>query len=165
MLSILQNKGAPNKNRILFLLVMALLLISGFLLFNAPKQTEFFYVKFPSGGVLKAEVADTPEKLLFGLAFRNALPPNEAMIYIFENSGLHRVWTKEFQFPVDVIWVDESKIVVHIVERALPCSERQCPWYGPPPQDARYIVEANAGFVDQAKIKIGAQVTFTLLVS
>jgi len=57
------------------------------------------------------------------------------------------------------------EIVVHIVENALPCSERQCPWYGPPPQDARYIVEANAGFVEQAKVKIGTQVTFTLLVS
>jgi len=165
MLSILQNKGVPNKNRILFLLVMALLLISGFLLFNAPKQTEFFYVKFPSGGVLKAEVADTPEKLLFGLAFRNALPPEVGIVYIFEDSGLHRVWTKEFQFPVDMVWVDESKIVVHIVERAPPCRDSQCPWYGPPPQDARYIVEANAGFVEQAEVKVGDKVLFSLGIS
>lgn len=165
MVSFLQSKGVPSKKRIVFLLVMALFLISGALLFNAPEQTEVINVNFPSGRVLKAEVADTPEKLLFGLAFRNVLPPGEGMIYIFENSGLHRVWTKEFQFPVDVIWVDESKVVVHIVKGALPCNERQCPWYGPPPQDARYIVEANAGFVDQAKVQIGAQVTFTLLVS
>ncbi|GJL58721.1 MAG: hypothetical protein NPIRA03_15780 [Nitrospirales bacterium] len=165
MLSFLQSKGGPSKKRIVFLLVMALFLISGALLFNAPEQTQVINVNFPSGGVLKAEVADTPEKLLFGLAFRNVLPPDEGMIYIFEDSGLHRVWTKEFQFPVDVIWVDESKIVVHIVERAPPCNESQCPWYGPPPQDARYIVEANAGFVDQAKVQLGAQVTFTLLVS
>ena len=89
---------------------MALLLISGALLFNSPGQTQLITVKFPNGAHLKSEVADTPEKLLFGLAFRPSLPQNEAMLYIFGESGPHRVWTKEFQFPVDVIWIDESKI-------------------------------------------------------
>ena len=78
-------------------------------------------MKFTSGAVLKSEVADTPEKLLFGLAFRPVLPEEEAMLYIFGESGPHRVWTKEFQFPVDIIWVDESKIVVHVEKNVPPC--------------------------------------------
>jgi hypothetical protein len=165
MLSFLQSKGMGDKKRIIFLLIMALFLISGALLFNAPEQTQVININFPGGAVLKAEVADTPEKLLFGLAFRNVLPPDEGMVYIFEESGLHRVWTKEFQFPVDVIWVDESKIVVHVVEKALPCIESRCPWYGPPPLGARYVIEANAGFVEQAKVAIGAQLKFTMYIS
>jgi hypothetical protein len=165
MLSFLRLKGAADRKRIFFLLVMALLLISGALLFNAPEQMQVININFPGGGVLKAEVADTPEKLLFGLAFRNVLPPGEGIVYIFEESGPHRVWTKEFQFPVDVIWVDESKVVVHVVEKVPPCLESRCPWYGPPPQDARYIIEANAGFVEQTKVALGAQLKFTLFVS
>ncbi len=165
MLSFLRLKGVGDKKRIFFLLVMALLLISGALLFNAPEQTQVININFPGGAVLKAEVADTPEKLLFGLAFRNVLPSDEGMVYIFEESGPHRVWTKEFQFPIDVIWVDESKIVVHVVEKAPPCIESRCPWYGPPPQNARYVIEANAGFVEQAKVAIGAQLKFTMYVS
>ena len=165
MLAFLRFNGVPDKKRIFFLLVMALLLISGALLFNAPEQTQVININFPGGAVLKAEVADTPEKLLFGLAFRNILPPDEGMVYIFGESGPHRVWTKEFQFPVDVIWVDESKFVVHVVENAPPCIESRCPWYGPPSQDARYIIEANAGFVEQAKVVIGSQLKFTLFVS
>jgi len=165
MLSFLRLKGVADKKRIFFLLVMALLLISGALLFNAPEQTQVININFPGGVALRAEVADTPEKLLFGLAFRNVLPPGEGMVYIFGESGPHRVWTKEFQFPVDVIWVDESKVVVHVVEKAPPCIESRCPWYGPPPRDARYIIEANAGFVEQANVAIGSQLTFTLFVS
>lgn len=165
MLSFLRLKGVGDKKRIFFLLVMALLLISGALLFNAPEQTQVININFPGGAVLKAEVADTPEKLLFGLAFRNVLPPDEGMVYIFAESGPHRIWTKEFQFPVDVIWVDESKIVVHVVEKAPPCTASRCPWYGPPPQDARYVIEANAGFVKQAKVVIGAHLKFTMYVS
>ncbi len=165
MLGFFTTKGAPDKKRIFFLIIMALLLISGALLFNSPGQTQTINVTFPSGAVLKSEVADTPEKLLFGLAFRESLPVDEAMLYIFEESGPHRVWTKEFQFPIDVIWVDESKVVVHVVENAPPCVKGKCQWYGPPPRDARYIIEANSGFVKRAKVDLGNQLKFTLFVS
>lgn len=152
----------PNRKRLIFLVVMSLMLISGALLFNRPEQTQFIQVSFPNGTVLEAEVADTPEKLLFGLAFQESLPPNHGMLYIFDQSGPHRVWTKEFRIPIDVIWVDESKVVVHVLEHAEPCSLDPCPWYGPPPRNARYVIETNAGFVRQEQIEPGTQLKFTL---
>ncbi len=164
MLSFLKLQDGTNKKRIFFLVIMALLLISGALLFNAPGQTQVINVNFPSGALLKSEVADTPEKLLFGLAFRPVLPEEEAMLYIFGESGPHRVWTKEFQFPVDIIWVDESKIVVHVEKNVPPCFDNPCTWYGPPPKDARYILEANAGFIAREKVAVGHQLKFTLFI-
>jgi len=164
MLSFLKLQDGTNKKRIFFLVIMALLLISGALLFNSPGQTQVINVKFPNGTLLKSEVADTPEKLLFGLAFRPVLPEDEAMLYIFGESGPHRVWTKEFQFPVDVIWVDESKIIVHLEKDVPPCSENPCTWYGPPPNDARYILEANAGFISREKVAVGNQLKFSLFI-
>jgi len=164
MLSFLKLPEGTNKKRIIFLVLMALLLISGALLFNSPGQTQVINVNFPSGAFLKAEVADTPEKLLFGLAFRPVLPEEEAMLYIFGESDLHRVWTKEFQFPVDIIWVDESKIVVHLEKNVPPCSNNPCTWYGPPPNDARYILETNAGFIAREKVALGNQLKFTLFI-
>jgi uncharacterized protein len=164
-LDLFQSGGAPKKGRLLFLIVMAFLLITGALMFNAPEDTQVISIAFPNGKVLNAEVANTPEKLLFGLAFRSALPVDGAMLYIFEESGPHRIWTKEFQFPIDVIWLDESKVVVHTVENVPPCLDSRCPWYGPPPRDARYVVESNAGFVANENIKIGESVKFILHVS
>ena len=164
MLSFLKLQDGTNKKRIFFLVIMALLLISGSLLFNSPGQTQLINVKFPNGAFLKSEVADTPEKLLFGLAFRPSLPDDEAMLYIFGESGPHRVWTKEFQFPVDVIWVDESKIIVHLEKNVPPCSQNPCTWYGPPPKNARYILESNAGFIAREKIVVGTQVKFSLVI-
>jgi len=151
-----------NKKRIVFLVLMALLLVSGALLFNAPKQTEIIEVRFPSGEKLQAEVADTPEKLLFGLAFRPVLPEDEGMIFLFEESGPHKVWTKGFQFHVDLIWVDESKQIVHLKESAEPCHEDPCPWYGPPPQNARYVIEANSGFIRKSGAEVGTALVFAL---
>ena len=160
----LTQRTAPpfNKKRIIFLVAMALLLISGATLFNSPKQTEVIEVRFPSGMKLQAEVADTPEKLLFGLAFREHLPENEGMIFLFETSGLHRVWTKGFQFPVDLIWIDESKHIVHVQEGVQPCITDPCQWHGPPPENARYIIEANSGFIERAEATVGLQLIFAL---
>ncbi len=152
----------PNRKRILFLALMALLLISGALLFNAPKDTEIIEVRFPNGSKLQAEVAETPEKLLFGLAFRETLPEDQGMLFLFEESGLHKVWTKQYQFNVDMIWVNESKHVVHIVKAAVPCVSDPCEWYGPPPERARYLIEANSGFVDRAEVAEGQELVFVL---
>ena len=152
----------PNRKRILFLVLMSLLLISGALLFNAPKDTEIIEVRFPSGTNLQAEVAETPEKLLFGLAFREMLPDDRGIIFLFEESGLHKVWTKQYRFDVDLIWVNESKHVVHIVKTAAPCVSDPCEWYGPPPERARYVIEANRGFIDRARVDLGQELVFAL---
>lgn len=156
------SKSPPSKKRIIFLILMALLLISGALLFNSPNQTEVIEVAFPNGAKLKAEVADTPEKLLFGLAFREYLPENEGLLFIFETSAPHKVWTKGFRFPVDLIWVDESKHVVYLIEDAVPCPQDPCPWYGPPPENARYLIETNGGFIKREGVASGNELKFTL---
>ena len=155
-------KKPGNKKRILFLVVMALLLITGAMFFNAPRQIEVFQINFPNGIALQGEVADTPEKLLFGLAFREGLPRDGALLLIFEESGLHTVWTKAFQFPVDLIWVDESKQIVHLVSDAEPCRKDPCPRYGPPPENARYIIETEAGFIQRADIHLGYELSFAI---
>ena len=148
--------------RIVFLVVMALLLVSGAMLFNTPHQTEIFQINFPNGVALQGEVANTPEKLLFGLAFREGLPPDGALLLIYDESGPHTVWTKAFQMPVDLIWVDESKHIVHLVRDAEPCNEDRCPRFGPPPENARYIIETSAGFIQKANVQVGHELTFAL---
>jgi uncharacterized membrane protein (UPF0127 family) len=127
-----------------------------------PKEGQTIIVTFPSGKEIEAEVADTPEKLLFGLAFRETLPPNSGMLYIFETSDRHRVRTKGFKFPVDIIWADESRHVVYVVADADPCQQDPCPLYGPPPERARYVIEMAAGFSAQERVTPGMELKFTL---
>lgn len=158
----LPDKGAPKYSRVLVLIGLAVLLLVGSFFLTAPKGNEYIIVTFPSGHEIEAEVADTPEKLLFGLAFREGLPPRSGMLYIFEASDRHRIRTKGFKIPVDVIWVDASRHVVHLVENALPCPEDPCPLYGPPPEDARYVIQTAAGFIREEDLKPGAELKFTL---
>ncbi len=156
------SKSSPKQSRVFVLLVLSLVLIAGSLFLTGRKDTDTIIVTFPSGKEIEAEVADTPEKLLFGLAFRDGLPPDSGMLYIFETSDRHRVRTKGFKIPVDMIWVDESRHVVHLVERADPCPQDPCPLYGPPPENARYVIQTAAGFLEQERLAPGAELKFTL---
>jgi uncharacterized membrane protein (UPF0127 family) len=161
------NTGAASdreqkKKRIIMMILLAVLLMSVSLFLVERKESSIIVVTFPSGAEVEAEVADTPEKLLFGLAFRDGLPPNGAMLYIFEENGPHRVRTKEYRFPIDIVWVDESHHVVHLLERVEPCAKDPCPLYGPPPEPARYVIQVEAGFIQRARVAAGDELKYTL---
>jgi uncharacterized membrane protein (UPF0127 family) len=150
------------KNRIITLLLLAVLVISISVFLVERKESSIIVVTFSNGTRLETEVADTPEKLLFGLAFRETLPQNGGMLYIFEAAGRHRVTTKAYRFPVDMIWIDESHHVVHLMENAGPCTTDPCPWYGPPPDAVRYLIQTEAGFIRRQGIEVGEELKYAL---
>ncbi len=150
------------KKRIIMMILLAILLMSVSTLLVERKESSIIIVTFPSGTKLEAEVADTPEKLLFGLAFQEALPPDGGMIYIFEATGRHRVTTKEYRFPVDMIWIDESHHIVSLMENVPPCQEETCPWHSSSSDAVRYLIQADAGFVKREGIAVGDELRYTL---
>ncbi|HET6675938.1 MAG TPA: DUF192 domain-containing protein [Nitrospiraceae bacterium] len=150
------------RNRVITLALLAILLISVSMFLTSPKESDTIVVTFPSGATLETEVADTPEKLLFGLAFREALPPSTGMLYIFETTGTHRLNTKEYKMPVDMIWLDESRHVVQLHESVPPCSTNTCPMYGPSSEPVRYVIQTAAGFIRQEGLQANAELKFAL---
>ena len=144
----------------MILLAVLLMSVSTFLVQR--DDTKTIIVRFPNGTEIEAEVADTPEKLLFGLAFQEALPLNGGMIYIFESTGPHRVTTKEYRFPVDMIWIDESRHIVSLTENIPPCKLETCPWHGSTSEAVRYLIQTAAGFVHREGITVGAELKYTL---
>lgn len=152
----------PKRTRVLLLIALALLLITGSLFLTTQSDPGTIVVTFPGGQEIETEVADTPQKIFFGLAFRESLPKGRGMLYIFDASDYHRLATKGFKIPVDMIWLDESRHVVYLVEEAKPCLADPCPFFGPPPERTRYVIQTMAGFVKEQGLKPGAELKFTL---
>ncbi len=144
------------------MILLAVLLMSVSMFLVQRDDAKTIIVTFPNGTQIEAEVADTPEKLLFGLAFQEALPSNGGMIYIFESTGHHRVTTKEYRFPVDMIWVDESRHIVSLAENVQPCQQGTCPWYGSTSDAVRYLIQTEAGFVQRQALTVGGELKYTL---
>jgi uncharacterized protein len=150
------------RKKIVTFVLLVILLVSVSLFLGGPKESDLIIVEFPNGKTMETEVASTPEKLLFGMAFREGLPADTGMLYIFESTGLHRVRTKQFRIPVDMLWIDESHHVVQILEQVPPCAQDPCPLYGPPPEPIRYLIETNAGYIRREGIAVGMELKFTL---
>lgn len=149
------------RTRVITFVLLALLLVSGSIFLTGRKDSDTIVVTFPNGKQLETEVADTPEKLLFGLAFREGLPPDTGVLYIFEGTGLHRMQTKEYRIPVDMMWVDESRHIVHVLQDVPPCRQDPCPLHGPM-EPVRYVIQTAAGFIRTAGIELGNELKFAL---
>jgi uncharacterized protein len=115
-----------------------------------------------NGFVLTADIAATDEQKRMGLSVKSSLAENEAMLFVFDNEAQHPFWMKDMKFPIDIIWIDSDKTVVHIEHNLPPCeSGLLCPSYTPI-QDSLYVLETVAGFTERHGVTRGTLVDFEL---
>jgi hypothetical protein len=115
----------------------------------------------PSGKVLQAEVMVSDEDRAMGLMFRPTLPLDRGMIFLFETADFHGIWMKNCKFPIDILWLDETKRIVHVAESVPPCKADPCPVYNPM-RRASWVIELNAGQARREKAVLGATIGFDL---
>ncbi len=115
-------------------------------------------VIFPDGKEISAEVAKSEAERKKGLMFRVELAENKGMLFIFDDDNFHPFWMKNCKIPLDIIWMDSHKKVVHIKWSAQPCKGNEdCPAILPT-RKARYALEVKAGVAPTSKIKIGDEI-------
>src|SRR5918992_22977 len=100
------------------------------------------------------EVPDELEEFARGLMFRNHLPWNAGMLFAFNEEEPQRFTMKNTLIPLDMIFADSSSKIIDIKENVPPCKQEECPTY-PSREPAQYVLEVNAGFVQEKGIRIG----------
>jgi uncharacterized membrane protein (UPF0127 family) len=118
-------------------------------------------LRLPSGTLLQVEVMVKDEDRAMGLMFRPSLPKDRGMLFVFERSDFHGIWMKNCRFPIDIVWLDEERRIVHVAEAVPACKAEPCPVYNPL-RRAAYVVELNAGQARRDKAVVGATLGFTL---
>jgi uncharacterized membrane protein (UPF0127 family) len=129
-----------------------------------PEPPAVIPLKLPSGKVLQTEVMVRDEDRARGLMFRDVLPLDRGMLFVFEERGFHGIWMKNCRFPIDILWLDENHRVVHVEESVPPCKADPCPVYEPPNpgRQSAYVVEINARQARREKAAVGSTLEFTL---
>lgn len=115
----------------------------------------------PSGKVLRVEVMVSDQDRQMGLMFRPSLPEDRGMLFLFGEPDFHGIWMKNCKFPIDILWLDETKRVVFLEESVPPCTADPCRVYTPL-RKAAYVVELNAGQARREKAAVGAEIRFEL---
>lgn len=91
-----------------------------------------------------------------GLSGTDSLPQGNAMVFVFPHSDKWRVWMKDMNYPIDIVWVNDAGQVVHTVSNAQPSSYPKTMFE--PPTPARYVIEFPAGTVEKTAIQKGSPV-------
>ncbi len=144
-----------SKRSSLFFLAIALLSVIAVIL----KIFVFSPVVCVRSGCLTVELAATQEERARGLMFRKHLSPARGMLFIFSKDDFWPFWMKNTLIPLDIIWLDKDKKIVDMVVNAQPALGDD-PYSFKPVARARYVLEANAGFVEKNKISIGDEARF-----
>lgn len=76
----------------------------------------FFYAKNHktvqiNGQKFFVELALTEKEQTQGLGRRKDMKENEGMLFVFLEKKEHSFWMKDMQFDLDIIWIEEGKIV------------------------------------------------------
>lgn len=111
---------------------------------------------------LEVELALSADEQAKGLSIKDNLKSNEGMLFPYETPRTLSFWMKDMKFPIDILWLDDNKKVVHIEEDLQPCSPfLPCQSYSPDVQ-AQYVLETVAGFSSSNGIVEGTAVEFDL---
>ncbi len=127
----------------------------------ASAEPAMIPLRLPSGKSLRVEVMVNDQDRAMGLMFRPSLPQDRGMLFVFQRPDFHGFWMKNCRFPIDMVWLDEQKRVVHVAEAVPPCKSDPCPSYEPLRQ-ALYVLELNAGQARREKAAVGSLLRFEL---
>ncbi|HET8797251.1 MAG TPA: DUF192 domain-containing protein, partial [Thermoanaerobaculia bacterium] len=105
------------------------------------------------------EVVADEQQRAQGLMFRDHLRPFSGMLFVFPQDGVYSFWMKNTLIPLDMIWIDANRTVVHIKRDVPPCRVENCPGYSPG-IEARYVLELAAGEAKKRNLKPGDVLTF-----
>jgi uncharacterized membrane protein (UPF0127 family) len=98
--------------------------------------------------------ADTPETRARGLMYVADLASDEAMIFVYEEPQVLRMWMKDTYLPLDMLFVDEHGCIVNIAERTTPLSLATIESGTP----AVLVVELKGGVASAAGARVGDRV-------
>ena len=152
----------PTRTQVLIPIVVAAAIIGIAGMLTLPTDVKLESVEFPRGmiklddQILEVQIADSDSLRVRGLMFQDTLPYNEGMLFVFDESGIRPMWMLNMQFNLDVIWFDENSNIVAIETDVPPCKTTvevvACRENGVTGDNAKYVLEVTAGFVDKFNI-------------
>jgi uncharacterized membrane protein (UPF0127 family) len=97
-----------------------------------------------------------------GLMFRDAMPADHGMLFLFDAMEPRVFWMKNTHIPLDILYFDQKYKLVSMQQRVPPCRSagNDCPQY-PSTGPAQYVLELNAGVADTLGVKEGDELKVT----
>jgi uncharacterized protein len=106
------------------------------------------------------EIVDEPEERSLGLGGRDSLATGSGMLFIFDKSEKYRFWMKGMRFPLDFIWINDTRVVDILPEMKPPepnQPDETLPFISPIIAVDK-VLEVNSGDVRRYNIRVGDKI-------
>ncbi|MCW6035754.1 DUF192 domain-containing protein [Spirulina subsalsa FACHB-351] len=113
------------------------------------------------GQDIELEVARTPQEQAIGLMFRDEMPDNRGMLFIFSSAQRVNFWMKNVSIPLDMLFLRDGTIQA-IARNVPPCLQAPCPTYGPN-LDIDQVIELRGGRAAELGVQVGDRVSIDFL--
>lgn len=108
------------------------------------------------GQKFKVEIVKQLWEIEHGLSGRYKLKDNKGMLFVFKKEDKYAFWMKDMKFPIDIIWINNEKIVDIKKDAPIPITDNLESYT--PTSSARYVLEINAGLSEKYGFEIGGEV-------
>ncbi|MDC8757642.1 DUF192 domain-containing protein [Janthinobacterium fluminis] len=117
-------------------------------------QNQRFASTQLSAGIhlISAEVAASDAQREQGLMFREKMPNNAGMVFVFDAPATQCMWMKNTLLPLSVAFIDAEGKIVNIEDMQPQTLDSHCSKKAVP---VRYALEMNLGWFKQKNIKPG----------
>jgi uncharacterized membrane protein (UPF0127 family) len=112
------------------------------------------------GARYEVELALDDASRMRGLMFRDSMPANHGMLFVFPHQEPQAFWMKNTKIPLDILYFDRDLRFVSVSARTPPCTSSYCPSY-PSEGPAQYVLELNAGHVEKLGVKRGDELVLS----
>lgn len=107
---------------------------------------------------LRLEVAATPNARMTGLMDRDSIGPQDGMLFLFATEHDYGFWMKNTNIPLDILFVDAKRRIVHIAAQMLPHSLAE----HKPPVPVLSAIELDGGRASRDGIAVGDHLRYEL---
>ena len=112
------------------------------------------------GQTFSVEVVRDKERQALGLMYRQSMPADHGMLFIFPNEAPRSFWMKNTRIPLDIMYFSSDLKLVSVAN-AKPCRVEQCPAF-PSEGPAQYVLELNAGKASELGMTKGDEMILDL---
>lgn len=117
-------------------------------------QTDLPVIQLSAGVYrINTQVASQPLEQQIGLMWRETMPENEGMLFVFERAGKQCFWMKNTLLPLSAAFIDEDGTIVNIADMTPLSTDSHCS-----DKPVRFVLEVHQGWFEKRGITEGKRV-------
>lgn len=110
---------------------------------------------------IEVEIADTPQKWETGLSYRDTLPENHGMLFVFPEENRRVFWMRGCNFDIDLAYIEANGTISEIIamrKEPLNTPLNSLKTYPSQSTEIKFALEMIGGWYQEHNVNVGTRI-------